>query len=120
MACSRNSRAIFLSGSLGLSFIFCSSIFIESGVVIKDEIISKNEKEGIKDKTFVFTGTLENITRKEAEELVIKYGGKASGSVSKKTDFVLAGKEPGSKLDKALKLGVKVINEKQFLAMLER
>jgi len=66
-------------------------------------------------KTIVVTGTLERFTRQQAEYTIRQAGGKTSLSVSKKTDFVLAGKEPGSKLDKALKLGVKVINEKQFL-----
>jgi len=69
-------------------------------------------------KTIVVTGTLERFTRQQAEYTIRQAGGKASLSVSKKTDFVLAGKEPGSKLDKALKLRVKVIDEKQFLEML--
>ena len=69
-------------------------------------------------KTIVVTGTLERFTRQQAEYAIRQAGGKTSLSVSKKTDFVLAGKEPGSKLDKALKLGVKVIDEKQFLEML--
>jgi len=69
-------------------------------------------------KTIVVTGTLERFTRQQAEYAIRQAGGKTSSSVSKKTDFVLAGKEPGSKLDKALKLGVKVIDEKQFLEML--
>ncbi len=70
-------------------------------------------------KTIVVTGTLENFTRQQIEQAIRQTGAKASGSVSKKTDFVLAGENPGSKLDKALKLGVKVISEKQFLAMLK-
>jgi len=61
---------------------------------------------------------LERFTRQQAEYNIRQAGGKTSLSVSKKTDFVLAGKEPGSKLDKALKLGVKVMDEKQFLEML--
>ncbi len=69
-------------------------------------------------KTIVVTGTLQNFTRQQAEYTIRQAGGKPSSSVSKKTDFLLAGKEPGSKLDKAKKLGVKVINEKQFLEML--
>ena len=69
-------------------------------------------------KTIVVTGTLENFTRQRAEYAIRQAGGKPSLSVSKKTDFVLAGKEPGSKLDKAQNLGVEVINEKQFLEML--
>jgi DNA ligase (NAD+) len=65
-------------------------------------------------KTIVVTGTLEKFTRPQIEQAIKQAGGKTSSSVSKKTDFVLAGKEPGSKLDKARQLGVKVIDEKQF------
>jgi len=57
--------------------------------------------------------------RKEAESLIEKLGGKSSGSVSKKTDFVVAGASPGSKLDKANELGVKVLTEDEFLAMMK-
>jgi len=70
-------------------------------------------------KTIVVTGTLENFTRQQVEQVISQAGGKPSGNVSKKTDFVLAGKEPGSKLEKAQKLGVKVIDEKQFLEILK-
>jgi len=69
-------------------------------------------------KTIVVTGSLENFTRQQIEQAIRQAGAKSSSSVSKKTDFVLAGENPGSKLDKASKLGVKVISEKQFLAML--
>jgi DNA ligase (NAD+) len=69
-------------------------------------------------KTLVVTGALENFSRQQAEEAIRQAGGKPSSSVSKKTDFVVAGKDPGSKLDKARQLGVKVINEKQFFDML--
>ena len=65
-------------------------------------------------KTIVVTGTLEKFTRPQVEQAIKQAGGKPASSVSKKTDFVLAGKEPGSKLDKARQLGVKVIDEKQF------
>lgn len=67
-------------------------------------------------KTFVLTGTLSR-PRKEVEEIIERCGGRCSSSVSKKTDYVLAGEEAGSKLDKAKALGVKVIDEKQFLEM---
>ena len=69
--------------------------------------------------TFVLTGTLPTYTRPEASEIIARFGGKTSGSVSKKTDYVLAGEEAGSKLDKALQLGVKVIGEDQFRKMIE-
>jgi len=65
-------------------------------------------------KTFVITGTLSRWSRKEAEELVEKAGGRAAGSVSKKTDYVLAGENAGSKLTKAEKLGVEVLDETTF------
>jgi len=70
-------------------------------------------------KTVVVTGSLENFTRQQIEQAIRQAGGKPSSSVSQKTDFVLAGKEPGSKLDKAQQLGVKVIDEKQFLEMID-
>ena len=73
----------------------------------------------IKDKTFVFTGGLETITRERAEELVRELGGDASSLVSKNTDFVVAGSEPGSKYEKAKKLGVRIISEKEFLKMIK-
>jgi len=69
-------------------------------------------------KIFVLTGTLPTMTRDEARSLIEASGGRVTSSVSKKTDFVLAGAEPGSKLDKASELGVKVIDEAEFKKML--
>jgi DNA ligase (NAD+) len=66
-------------------------------------------------KTFVLTGTLPTLTREEATAKIEAAGGKVSGSVSQKTDFVVAGEEAGSKLDKAQKLGVKILDEAEFL-----
>ena len=70
-------------------------------------------------KTFVLTGTLPTMTRPEATELIKKHGGKATGSVSKKTDYVVAGADAGSKLTKANELGIPVIGEDELLAMLK-
>ncbi|MDD4796783.1 MAG: NAD-dependent DNA ligase LigA [Eubacteriales bacterium] len=69
-------------------------------------------------KTVVLTGTLAHLKRKDAEAIVHKHGGKTAGSVSAKTSYVLAGDEAGSKLDKALQLGIAVLSEEEFLAML--
>ena len=68
-------------------------------------------------KTFVLTGTLPTLKREEAAAKIESHGGKVSGSVSKKTDYVLAGEEAGSKLDKARELGVKILSEAEFLKM---
>lgn len=73
----------------------------------------------LKGKTFVFTGGLETITRPEAEEMVRKLGGHPLSSVSKNTDYMVAGTDPGSKYDKAQKLGVKILTEKEFLRICE-
>ena len=70
-------------------------------------------------KTLVVTGTMVRMKRDEIEQLIRDHGGKASGSVSKKTDFVVAGEAAGSKLTKAQELGVKVLTEDEFLAMVE-
>lgn len=70
-------------------------------------------------KTFVLTGTLENMTRDEASEIIKSHGGKTSSSVSKKTDYVLAGTSAGSKLDKAQNLGVIILTENDFLEMIK-
>ncbi|MBR3888321.1 MAG: NAD-dependent DNA ligase LigA [Clostridia bacterium] len=77
----------------------------------------ENEDNRFEGMTFVLTGTLPTMSRSEASEIIENFGGKVSGSVSKKTTYVLAGEEAGSKLDKALDLGINVIDEAQFIEM---
>jgi DNA ligase (NAD+) len=72
----------------------------------------------LKDKTFVITGTLPTLSRDEAKEMIRLNGGKSSAAVSKNTDFLLAGTEPGSKYDEAVKLEVAIIDEEKFLKMI--
>ena len=91
--------------------------FDKAGIEIQVEKITK-ESTRLKGKTFVLTGSLESMTRERAKERVRELGGNISSSVSKETDYMVAGSEPGSKYDKAKKLGIKVISEKEFLAML--
>ena len=74
----------------------------------------KKRTGGLQGKTIVVTGTLKDFSRQQAEQAIREAGGKVSGSVSKKTHFVLAGEDPGSKLQKAQELGVEVIDEEQF------
>ena len=90
----------------------------ELGVNTKslEEDVDDNRFEG---KTFVLTGSLEDFTRGEASNIIEKYGGKTSGTVSKKTDYVLAGEEAGSKLTKAQSLGVTIISEEEFKNMIK-
>ena len=72
----------------------------------------------LKEKTFVLTGSLSSLTREEAKERLRKCGASVSGSVSKDTDYVVAGSEPGSKYKKAQALGVSIIDEKELLEIL--
>ncbi len=89
----------------------------EYGVNMETEATETIESP-ISGKTVVVTGTLPTLGRKEAQELIEKYGGKAAGSVSKKTDYVLAGEAAGSKLTKAQELGIPVLNEDEFKNLL--
>jgi len=70
------------------------------------------------DKTFVLTGTLPNLTRDDAKQRIEAAGGKVTGSVSKKTDYVVAGADPGSKFTKAQELGTEILDEDGLLALL--
>ncbi|MFH1461304.1 MAG: NAD-dependent DNA ligase LigA [Patescibacteria group bacterium] len=89
---------------------------IESGVEVGQVKTFQRKLAGL---VFVLTGELNKFTREQAKEKIRQLGGDISSSVSKETDFVVAGKEPGSKYDKAQKLGVKIIREKEFLEMIK-
>ena len=89
-----------------------------AGVNMNDDEEQNNSDNRFEGLTFVLTGTLTEFTRNEANEIIEKFGGKTSSSVSKKTDYVLAGEEAGSKLTKAQNLGVKIITEFDFLNMI--
>lgn len=90
---------------------------LASGVQIKNPE-QRDLSSKIVGKTFVLTGTLEKFSRKEASDIIIKNGANVSNSVSKNTDFVLVGENPGSKLDKAKALGIKIISEEEFNKMI--
>lgn len=90
------------------------------GIRIHESDESRTEAAGqLVGKTFVLTGTLPTLTREEAKEMIEAAGGKVSGSVSKKSDYVVAGEEAGSKLTKAQELGVAVIGETELLSLLD-
>ena len=92
---------------------------LKTAGVNMQEIEDENSDNRFLGKTFVLTGTLENFTRDEASEIIEKFGGKTSGSVSKKTSYVLAGEDAGSKLAKAQSLGIPIITEAQFDEMIK-
>ncbi|MBY0405809.1 MAG: NAD-dependent DNA ligase LigA, partial [Cyanobacteria bacterium] len=82
-----------------------------------DPVLASNCFEG---KTFVITGKLPTLSREEAESLIRSHGGKVTGSVSKKTDYVLVGEDPGSKYSKAQQLGVKILSESDLNGLIEK
>jgi len=90
-----------------------------SGLKLTKDDSKQDVKKSFDGKTFVLTGTLSGFSRTEAKALIEQGGGKVSSSVSKKTDYVLAGEAPGSKYDKAIKLGVEIIDEAVFGRMIE-
>ncbi len=93
--------------------------FEKAGVVCLQSEKSR-AKQIFTDLTFVLTGTLPCLSRDEAKELIKERGGSAANSVSKKTDYVLAGEDPGSKFEEAKELGVKIIDEQEFLRMIKK
>ena len=86
----------------------------DAGVKLTEDVKPKVTSGPLAGKTVVVTGTLQNYSRKEIEDVIALHGGKATGSVSKKTDYVVAGEEAGSKLDKARQLGIQVLTEDEF------
>ena len=92
---------------------------LQAGVTPAEAALpDENAPRPLAGKTVVVTGTLQDLSRSEAEDLIRQYGGTASGSVSKKTAYVLAGEKAGSKLDKAQALGIPVLDEKAFFELL--
>ena len=86
----------------------------------RQDLASRSSSDGVlSGQTVVLTGTLPSMSRSQAKELIEAAGGKVSGSVSKKTSFLLAGEEAGSKLEKANKLGIKVIDEAGLVTLLQ-
>ncbi len=90
-----------------------------AGLKFESDKKTTKKNANIADKTFVLTGTLKKYKREEAQKIIEDFGGKVSSSVSRKTDFVIAGEEAGSKLQKAEALGVKVLNEIEFEKMIK-
>lgn len=92
---------------------------INLGLNFETEKRKTNTKNFFTGKTFVLTGTLNSLSREESSQKIIELGGKVSSSVSKNTDYVIAGEKAGSKLDKANSLGIKILNEEEFLQFLK-
>ena len=96
--------------------------FADAGVRVADEIVEKANDPASQvweGKVFVITGTLPTMSRDEAKDFIENRGGKVTGSVSGKTDFVLVGESAGSKLDKARQLGVRILEEAELRALAE-
>ena len=111
-----NSIATFFSESQTIDLI---EKLKNAGVNMKS-LEEESEDKRFEGKTFVLTGSLQEFTRGEASTIIERFGGKTSGTVSKKTDYVLAGEEAGSKLTKAQNLGIQIITETEFKEMIEK
>jgi len=91
----------------------------KAGVNFGSELKKVAEKEGFAGKTFVITGKLNSFSRDEAAELIKSFGGRVTSSVTRNTDVVIVGENPGSKLDDARRYGIKTITEEEFKRMIE-
>ncbi len=92
---------------------------LQAGITFEEEEKEEALPKVLEGLTFVFTGALRSFSREEAKEIVTKLGGKATDSVSRNVNYVVVGEEPGSKYQKALSLGIKTLNEEEFLKLLE-
>lgn len=90
----------------------------QAGINMKYTVTKTTEENIFTNKTVVLTGTLDKYSRQEAKDIIEYYGGNVSSSVSKKTDFVIAGRDAGSKLDKAIQFGIKTIDEAEFIRII--
>ncbi|MBE3585718.1 MAG: NAD-dependent DNA ligase LigA [Thermoanaerobacter sp.] len=93
---------------------------VAAGVNTREEVVDEPGYKPLAGKVFVLTGTLEHFTRQEARELIERLGGRVSSSVSRKTDYVVVGEEPGSKYERALALGIPILREEDFRRMVEQ
>jgi len=91
----------------------------EYGLRMKEEVEEKKKKASLVGRTFVFTGSLEHYSRQQVETLIERLGARAVSSVSKKLDYVVLGKDPGSKYEKARKLGLRILTEEEFLKIIQ-
>ena len=91
---------------------------LKRGGVIFPEIKDEPKETPLEGKTFVLTGALNDFSRDEARRIIEELGGRVSSSVSRRTDFVIVGKDPGSKYIKAQQLGIKILNEDEFKKMI--
>jgi DNA ligase (NAD+) len=128
----RHARVGDLAGIDGIGNVVAQSLVKFFGEEHNQDLIDAYEQAGVlveraktregstrlSGKTIVITGTLESLSREEAKERIRRSGGKISGSVSAKTDYVVAGESSGSKYEKAKKLGVAILSEKEFLEMM--
>ena len=89
------------------------------GVVAEEHCAGKKGEGDLVGKQFVLTGTLSKFSRDEAKEKIESFGGRVTASVSKKTDYLVVGKDVGSKLEKAQKLGLIIIDENEFLKLID-